>query len=703
MAIPPNLSEVPNINPYIQYVSGSGQTVFPYPFPITQDSDLIAVVNGVTLNTDSGYTLSGQGNDTGGNLTFTLGQTAGVIVTLFRDIPIQRVTQIGQNSGFSSTAFNAEYNNIYLILQQLETSIGQCLQVPNTNNPAPVTVLTPSAYANKYLSFDAFGNPQPTVLTSSGTLTAAIIYGLTGPQTPAELVLGVVPTFEQFPEGTILRYGADASGTSDSTVALQTACNVVAQVGSGTVTPGYPAVALKIASAWTCDTNKVGIDFQGVLITTTGLAAGANWFTPYNSNAGANTRPALNRAHPIRNATIVGPGITNPTAVALNLIDTNIISSFPDIAGISFQNIAFLDWSADVRFGSGAFCIDFNQCTFGNDGGSSPTVYSVANQASFVNAGERNTFNQCFWYQKGLIVKTDNSGEVLFNQCSLDAFNRAAFANGSGTLIFHQCHVEATADTDYWFYATGTNAKIMFSDCPFVLDAVKANFPVFYSDSSCTWGGVYARGLWFSMPNAYTAGPLCAGTGNTFIENYIGLGTGGAQPGYISAAQGSMADPIFASGAFTMDKWTASTGGSGATNPAVVASTPYSGSNSAKFIGAVGGFSNLNSYTFPCRPGQQAFCQVQAQLPVFVAGAAFTGKLSYVDANGDVLTSVTGGGTSAGFQFMNITAQVSTYTAYSSASIGRAPPGTVGVLLSFSLGGGGATNGYLGQVELSIV
>src|SRR5665213_32361 len=110
MAIPLTLSEVPDATPYIQYVASSGQTVFPYPFPITQDSDLVAVVNGVTLNTDSGYTLSGQGNDTGGNLTFTLGQTTGAIVTLYRDIPIERLTQFSQNGGFSSAAFNAEFN-----------------------------------------------------------------------------------------------------------------------------------------------------------------------------------------------------------------------------------------------------------------------------------------------------------------------------------------------------------------------------------------------------------------------------------------------------------------------------------------------------------------------------------------------------------------------------------------------------------------
>ena len=151
MTVPATLSSVPAVAPYIQYVAAGGQTVYPYPFPITLDSDLVVVINGVTLGTDVGYTLTGQGNPTGGNITLNSGSTVGDIVTLYRSIAIQRVTQIGQNSGFSSTAFNAEFNEIYLILQQLQEAFAFCLQIPNTNKSAGGTSLLPANYAGKYL------------------------------------------------------------------------------------------------------------------------------------------------------------------------------------------------------------------------------------------------------------------------------------------------------------------------------------------------------------------------------------------------------------------------------------------------------------------------------------------------------------------------------------------------------------------------
>lgn len=245
MGVPAILSEVPNVTPYIQYIATLGQTAFDYPFPITQDSDLIVVVNGVTLGTDSGYSLSGQGNDTGGTLTFTSGRAANDIVTLYRDVAIERITQIGQNSGFSSTTFNAEFNQIYLIMQQLEASIALCLQIPNTNSPAPVTTLSPSLYANKYQAYDSNGNPTPAALTSSGTvtqalilsfLTQAVLAGLLQPQTTAESAAGVTPANLQYAPGVVDRYLTNAHpGSTDMTTAFQASINQARKGGADVV------------------------------------------------------------------------------------------------------------------------------------------------------------------------------------------------------------------------------------------------------------------------------------------------------------------------------------------------------------------------------------------------------------------------------------------------------------------------------------
>ena len=242
MAVPLTLLSVPAQTPYIQYIATSSQTVFPYPFEITQDSDLVCLINGVQQATDSGYTLSGQGATGGGNLTFTLGQTAGAIITLYRNISIARITQLAQNGTFFSANFNNEYNRIYLIMQQLEQQIANCLQIPNTNSPQLASYeLAAAAYANKYLAFDANGNPTPAILTSSGSLTAGIITGLTGAQTAAETAAGATVVNTAYPVGCVDRYGTNTTpGTTSMTAAFQAAVNL-ARKGGPDVTWGATA------------------------------------------------------------------------------------------------------------------------------------------------------------------------------------------------------------------------------------------------------------------------------------------------------------------------------------------------------------------------------------------------------------------------------------------------------------------------------
>lgn len=107
---------------------------------------------------------------------------------------------MSQNGTFFSSNFNDEFNRIYLIMQQLQQSLlpggnqAYALMIPNSNNPAPTTLLTPTAYANKYLAFDSNGNPTPAQLTSSGTITTGLLAPFLGlQQTAAEISLGIVP------------------------------------------------------------------------------------------------------------------------------------------------------------------------------------------------------------------------------------------------------------------------------------------------------------------------------------------------------------------------------------------------------------------------------------------------------------------------------------------------------------------------------
>jgi hypothetical protein len=524
-------------------------------------------------------------------------------------------------------------------------------------------------------------------------------------RTAAEISLSIVPTNYTYPPYTILRYATNVAltinGTNDGTAALQTALNAAAAAQHGIVTVGRPGTTLKIGSSWAINPNLVGIDFQGAFINASSFTSG-NWVAWTQTNSDPNQRPLLNGAHPFENATIYGPGSANTRAVLFNIFDRNPISKSYWLAGLVFKNITSWDWGQDVIFGNGAFAETFRDFQFGSDGGAQ-TTYSVTG-ANASNSGERNNFSSGFWFNKTLEVQNLNSGgEIYISQSSLDGAARAIDVQ-AGTVICTDCHIESSSDADYWVYVTGTNSRFMFSNLSFVLDAAKTHFPLMYADSSATWGGIFGDAVFVSASKGYGAGPLVAGTGNTAISKYIGLGTAAGQPNYISAAQNQIYDPIFATGAFTADAWTASTSGTGASAPTIVASHPFSGSNSVQFVGAATGYSTLTGREIPCAPGQQVSVELQAELSTFGAGAQFVGNVAYLRADGTPISSVIGGTTGVGFQFMDITAQTTSYAAYSSGSSGgidRAPQGTAYVRVSLTLGSGAAT-GYLGRAMLTI-
>lgn len=162
-----SIDNVQDITPRKQYVASGGQTVFPYDFPIFDDVDLVVDIDGVIKTITTDYTVSGAGDDNGGNVTLTVGATAGEIVTIYRDIPIERTSDIQQNGPLRSAAINDEFDRLTLVDQQLELATTRAIRV-NVNDEADFADLelpSVTSRANKYLVFDANGIPT----TSAGT------------------------------------------------------------------------------------------------------------------------------------------------------------------------------------------------------------------------------------------------------------------------------------------------------------------------------------------------------------------------------------------------------------------------------------------------------------------------------------------------------------------------------------------------------
>ena len=123
--------------PRVQYTATSSQTVFPYTFWIDADTSLVVLVDGVVKTISSDYTVSGVQNTSGGNVTFGVGLTAGQIVTIYRDVPINRISEFQEAGTFKASVLNYELSRLVAILQQIEDSANRALKLEQDSALTP--------------------------------------------------------------------------------------------------------------------------------------------------------------------------------------------------------------------------------------------------------------------------------------------------------------------------------------------------------------------------------------------------------------------------------------------------------------------------------------------------------------------------------------------------------------------------------------
>ncbi len=144
-----------DISPRIRYIADGRQTVFSYPFPIFENSDLEVFIGDVRQS--GGFTVTGAGNSRGGSLTFTTPPPAHAVVTLRRQIPVQRTTDFQEGGAFRAKVINDELDRMTAQIQQVETEAGRGIK-PSPSDAVERLTLPPSGTrTGKLLGFNDRG------------------------------------------------------------------------------------------------------------------------------------------------------------------------------------------------------------------------------------------------------------------------------------------------------------------------------------------------------------------------------------------------------------------------------------------------------------------------------------------------------------------------------------------------------------------
>ena len=164
------------------YTGNGSTTVFAYDFRIFSDSDLKVYVDSVLKSLTTHYTVSGSGSASGGNVTFTSGNTpaSSKSVVIIRELPRTQTTDYVDNSALSATSLEDTADKNLMLIQEIDAKAGDGFRFADTVVDAGTITIDKNAAdrGNKLLSFDSSGNLIATqeIGTSRGNWAASTAY-----------------------------------------------------------------------------------------------------------------------------------------------------------------------------------------------------------------------------------------------------------------------------------------------------------------------------------------------------------------------------------------------------------------------------------------------------------------------------------------------------------------------------------------------
>lgn len=149
----------------IQYAANGVLVTFPYPFEIFDEEDVKVYVDSSLKTVNVDYTVTGVGNDNGGNVVFVSPPANGTRVTLDRVVANERLADYQQQGDFDAETINDDLDRLTAKDQELANQIARTIRqapedttadlvLPLSNN-RPLKVLGFDEDSNLYL-YDAF-------------------------------------------------------------------------------------------------------------------------------------------------------------------------------------------------------------------------------------------------------------------------------------------------------------------------------------------------------------------------------------------------------------------------------------------------------------------------------------------------------------------------------------------------------------------
>lgn len=162
------------INPVtrrVQFTGNTGTGPFAFTFNILADADIAVYKNTTLLTLTTDYTVSTNANGTG-SITLTSALVSSDVLTIIGGRQLQRTTDFVTAGDLLASSLNEQLDGLVIMTQQLDEKLDRSMKVGPGDEFTTVELPLKSTRANKYLAFDADGNPTATSGTTS-TITVS--------------------------------------------------------------------------------------------------------------------------------------------------------------------------------------------------------------------------------------------------------------------------------------------------------------------------------------------------------------------------------------------------------------------------------------------------------------------------------------------------------------------------------------------------
>ncbi|MDC1035449.1 hypothetical protein OAQ98_03110 [Alphaproteobacteria bacterium] len=175
---------IANNNPRINYTATSGQTVFTVPFEFFENTDIKVYVEGTLKTITTHYSVTG-GNGSTGTVTLVTGATLNDEVTLVRDVPLERTTDLTAN--YNAASLDGQLDRIVAEIADLDDRVSRTIQINDYELASGLLLPALDSRKGKTIQFNTSTGalevgPTGADLTAIGSVTSEIatLAGISG-------------------------------------------------------------------------------------------------------------------------------------------------------------------------------------------------------------------------------------------------------------------------------------------------------------------------------------------------------------------------------------------------------------------------------------------------------------------------------------------------------------------------------------------